>query len=400
MVAPAVMRLVYAALIMIAVVLLVTGGVSQWCGEWMRNAVDDLKLRWVARNSSCRTSGSRRTVVPEPLEDDRPVNLAETLPDVIAGKKAVICGIARDVVDRIDGTMASLHEIGRRFEDFRIVVVENDSKDGTAEALRAWAAKSDRVKAITLNLDLPAAGSFPKDVVNGAMVQSNERTKLLADLRNRYLDVALSSEFEGFDYVIVADFDMPVPWRADDIVRTIVSGRSDWDCVCANGMVPDFVTHNPQYHVDGPTRLPLPSSEEILQKANGDLATLFHDASHYDRFAFRSDEFPDGPVEMGRKKYWYEHTKNLYGALRGEAYAPLTSERLKAGEGRYGMRWIPVRSCFGSLAIYRRSALIATGARYQGDQDCEHVGLHAKMRQGETNPRGIFINPDIPACYI
>ena len=59
-----------------------------------------------------------------------------------------------------------------------------------------------------------------------------------------------------------------------------------------------------------------------------------------------------------------------------------------------GIAPVPVRSCFGGLAIYRMAIL--KGCAYTGD-DCEHVGLHSCI--ADKNRGSVAVNPLMHVSY-
>ena len=56
---------------------------------------------------------------------------------------------------------------------------------------------------------------------------------------------------------------------------------------------------------------------------------------------------------------------------------------------------LPVRSCFGGLALYKCGAFLS-GARYEGDE-CEHIAFHQQMKENGFDK--IFLNPSQIVLY-
>jgi hypothetical protein len=52
----------------------------------------------------------------------------------------MICGLARDLGAIAPLTAKRIEQIGTRFRDYGVVLVENDSIDGTQQYLTSWAA--------------------------------------------------------------------------------------------------------------------------------------------------------------------------------------------------------------------------------------------------------------------
>ena len=106
---------------------------------------------------------------------------------------------------------------------------------------------------------------------------------------------------------------------------------------------------------------------------------------YYDAFAFRSVEYPHGPLDttpyFGAQGYV---TKIMRGLQRAETAPP-----------------VKVESCFGGLAIYRGSMF--TSCNYSSvDGDCEHVHIHRCMREkanGTTEGASFWMLPAMKVVY-
>jgi hypothetical protein len=151
---------------------------------------------------------------------------------------------------------------------------------------------------------------------------NGKEIEFLAMLRNQYLkEISNNPETYTTDYdiLMVVDMDMKYGWDIRGIYNTF-SQINEWDGVCSNG----------------------------IDNAQG---------SMYDMFAFRNDEFPNN-ITTNRLYYlWYT---------------------IPRGQKFYNPRKVgllPVRSCFGGLAFYKRKYMSDCQYRSIGG-DCEHVGFH------------------------
>ena len=70
----------------------------------------------------------------------------------MAESTVVICGIARDVSKNVMATLARIERLGKMFLDYRVVIYENDSTDGTDVILKEWESQNYKVK-IIMNFD-------------------------------------------------------------------------------------------------------------------------------------------------------------------------------------------------------------------------------------------------------
>jgi len=238
---------------------------------------------------------------------------------------AVICGLARDVCKFLPWTSARIERLGGMFRQYRVIIYENDSQDGTLGYLWAWQQENPAVTILHEQLGTPRWEQIP----------DLNRAAQMAYYRNQYLKHALHA-YGNFDYLLVADMDLPDGWSYDGVANTF--GHDGWDMVGSYG-----IQHMPYA---GRRRYPV----------------------FFDVWAFR---------EVGRLEAYrlQEINPRVYG--RGE---PL----------------LPVWSCFGGLGIYRMEAL-HSGCDYDGS-DCEHVTLHREMRQRGfgrlfMNPSQIVLHP-------
>lgn len=217
--------------------------------------------------------------------------------------KIVICGITRD--NALDSAVVFKHieHIGGYFADYRVIIFENDSTDGTKAALQQWQNSNKKVKIESVDYSINKRPSI----------------KFLADARNHYLDILEGThEYDDFDMVMVIDMDMSYGVDIRGVMNSF-STINNWDAVCANG----------------------------IQSVKGRM---------YDMFSFYNDEFSRRPRD-GESKYWGETV------IKGQKHYPID----------LGM--IPVKSCFGGLAFYKRKVIDT--CRYDSpDGDCEHIHFH------------------------
>jgi hypothetical protein len=138
--------------------------------------------------------------------------------------RVVIAGVVRNAVEVLPRTIERIKRLSKLFADYRIVVYENDSVDGTSELLTAWTGGEPRV---SVRCDARGAPVSPK-------TRSKLRGDRMADYRNCYHRL-IASRFPDFDYVIVLDMDLRGGWSNDGIANTF--GCDDWDFVGSNGLI-------------------------------------------------------------------------------------------------------------------------------------------------------------------
>jgi hypothetical protein len=284
--------------------------------------------------------------------------------DEMLKHKLIITGITRDNLKEFASMVRHIEYIGSFFKDYRVVLFENDSTDGSKIALKSWQLNNPKVKIVSQDF----------------AQKKRPNIKFLAEARNYYLDAITKEEYEDFDMVMMIDMDME---NGIDIrgIEDSFSKIQDWDAVCSNGVR---------------------------------VASL--DGRMYDMFAFRSDEFPWTPsqwnklCEEDRTDKWAKNCEkkkdlpigaNVYWdtiVAQGSKIYPVNSPL------------VPVHSCFGGMAFYKRDFI--KDCRYEPvdedcrddsidnkdcyyqpvNEDCEHVSFHQCLR--EKNQGRMVMNPN------
>lgn len=262
-----------------------------------------------------------------------------------------ICGIVRDAARGLKRNIPAVRSLAARFSDFRVVMVENDSKDRTKQVLAEWMEKdSGKVFAQMDNFGL--GNSVPKaseaDGKNPFFTLA--RVGRLARLRNRYLEIVDKWTESGIfvpDYLMVIDMDI-ARFEAEAAMTSFEPGRT-WDAVCAFGY----------------------STSPKLRRR-------YHDA------------FALTPWE--------------------ERFEPQTERKIKRRSESFGRlkpqdEWIRVASGFGGVAFYRYEAV--RGLRYADpplrnddprvEAKCEHYSLCLEMI--ERGFDRIYLNPSMTLKY-
>jgi hypothetical protein len=188
-------------------------------------------------------------------------------------EKVLICGVCRDVASRLTEMTKIVEQIGSLFEDYRVLIYENDSKDRTLRVLSYWSIKNPRVTVKSEKLDNQFLDSIAINQKNGTIF----RPELIARARNKVLDMALAEEYASFPYLIWLDMDFVIPPTYEGIVEVFQSTQ-EWDAVFAYGLDPP--------------------------------------GTYWDWYAFRDATYPIGPELMG--DYWWRLNKKLALSRYGE----------------------------------------------------------------------------------
>lgn len=142
----------------------------------------------------------------------------------MARRRVAIAAVCRDVAWVLPATIRRLQRLMQLFQAARIVVYENDSRDGSQMLLQRWAAADSRVE-----LTMESLG----DPVNPKR-RCASRAVRMATYRARCQQTVLD-RCGHFDSVIVVDMDLVGGWSEDGIAHTF--GQDGWDFVGANGLI-------------------------------------------------------------------------------------------------------------------------------------------------------------------
>lgn len=128
----------------------------------------------------------------------------ETGKEIAKGKKIVFCGLARNCVNKIENNIHQLHELGKNFADYRIIILENNSDDGTKEKL--------------LNCkDIILIGE--DDEENFSQGFDESRIERLSRYRTE-VQKYVKRLYSDYDYVLILDFDVQA-WSVDGVLTSL-----------------------------------------------------------------------------------------------------------------------------------------------------------------------------------
>ena len=235
---------------------------------------------------------------PEALYPCSAENQYDYAKKVILGRQkmsestAVICGIARDISENIIATISRIERLGKMFDDYRVVIYENDSTDGTDIILREWEESNHKIKIISEKLgDKKYESSTDVD-----------RLVALANYRNNYLQEILNRTRQP-DYIIVADLDLKGGWSYEGICNSF--GHDHWSVMGSNGLL-----------------------YGLSESAKDDDGNPLMTRVYYDSLAFRRIGHPQ----------------------------PHISSEINAVNYNRGEAPFRVGSCFGGVALYKHEA--------------------------------------------
>lgn len=278
----------------------------------------------------------------EPEKEERLEQMTQYGFKQARNKTMVICTMLRDARKNMKQIITRAEKLGGMFKDYRILVVENDSKDGTREALIEWKERNPKVVVLGCGINSSEACSIKSATVKTEGHSVNrQRIEKMTKLRNIYLDF-VKRNLSHFDFMAVWDLDIIGSVYIDGVANTIgqfthPSGVPDASAICAYGIY------------------------------RWSLMEIYYDTyAHLD----------DGDDFHINEKGIHDLKKGL-----GVKY-------------RRGNPPQQVKSCFSGFTIYKISS-IRPDVEYDmsppGNVECEHVRLHRQLEKIYLNPSMIHL---------
>lgn len=257
-------------------------------------------------------------------------------------KSILIAALARDCNDSIIRNIPKIEVLRRCFKESHVVIVENDSKDGTKETLTRWKERSEGVELIMNDF---GTVTIPQKSGKTNPGTSEHRISKMAAYRNMYMEYAANASFE-FDYLVVMDIDIE-DFSVEGIVESIKNAPQDWGALFANGN------------------------------------KIFNDRmkSYYDYFAY----VPYGSKGLSMK------------------YNDMFFQPRKIGKLLRRNKYVKCVSAFGGMAVYKWE--LVKNLRYRAEKNtvcdvcevmCEHIPFNNEiMEKGAAN----YIAADMEVSY-
>lgn len=146
-------------------------------------------------------------------------------------KKVVIFGMVRDCGEALKNNIPTVETIGSYFSDYRIVVLENNSKDGTKQILLQWQNVNPKVQISINDFDESKYDKIEEDKSYFKYFQLCKLQKYY-DYRNMLLNNVEKLGFES-DFSILIDMDV-IKIDVKGVV-TSFGNEIEWDAITANG---------------------------------------------------------------------------------------------------------------------------------------------------------------------
>lgn len=210
-------------------------------------------------------------------------------------EKVLICGIVKNVSSYIKSSLKLCEMTGALFDDYRIIIYENNSTDDTKRILSSY--NELKYKIISEDIPMEKIRSESKSWAYTKITGSDHpcRIEQIANARNKVLDEINKSEYDSYTYVIWVDLDTDY-WSVEGIANAF-NIKDTWDVLYANG-------------VD-------------------------YSRSYYDFYALRMNEYAFGPEIVG-DIFWKQNDRKKF------TIKPSNNEL------------IPVVSAFGGIGIFKK----------------------------------------------
>ncbi len=147
-------------------------------------------------------------------------------------KHIIIAALARDCENSLRVNIPLLESLRTHFLSSQVVVVENDSIDGTKEILNEWRINYDKVTILSNDYE---SATIPRnsDLIINPMT-SSQRIEKMVFYRNIYLDY-INEIKQPIDLVIVIDIDV-LEISLPGLINVIKSFNDQTGAIFANGM--------------------------------------------------------------------------------------------------------------------------------------------------------------------
>lgn len=250
----------------------------------------------------------------------------------------VFTGLCINIAPKVESLIKRMEHMGSFFKDYRVVIFENDSSDGTRDLLKRWTLTNPKVHLVPCQ-ENPECKLKAKPAVHAGAFSSSRMEKM-TDYRNRSLDY-VRRHFSHFDCLGVIDLDIHGPISMDGLANSFGYWDS-WDTISAFGMNGITLSMGRPVYYDLIAYKPYSNDLNINQ-----------------------NKFHIVPIVMQTSKF------------------------------HVGMHPVKVESGFAGMALYKMS-IINTGVDYtpiDGHYQCEHITFNKNIY--DAGFQNIYMNPSM-----
>lgn len=275
--------------------------------------------------------------------------------DYMENSTIVFTGLIRDKVNNIPYYKYYFSKLGNYFKDYRVVIVENDSKDGTREKLLEWAREDPKVIILGCGVNVPKCEMKLMETYKHSITKP--RLEKMVLLRNTYLEY-IKKNLSNFDFMFIIDLDI--------IGSAYIEGISDSFYYFQKYPQIDCISCNSKFN----------------RVRNWQFNFFKPNLVYYDPFALKLRD----------------HKTIFKGDI--DDWAELIESKTDISHKKDGL--LPVSSAFAGLSICRIKSVVNSNAKYATNSDevddkkvhkeliCEHVPFYNKMKEVYLNPKLLF----------
>jgi hypothetical protein len=142
--------------------------------------------------------------------------------------------IGRDVVDELPYVLRNIERLAAVFARSYVMLVENDSSDGTPDYFSKWAESvRDKTGGKIERAELRRITPPPH-------LSGKKSLGLLSYARNVYFKALMEEQYREVDYLVAVDTDMCFAWEVDmmrdALNRLLPASGKEWDILFGNGI--------------------------------------------------------------------------------------------------------------------------------------------------------------------
>jgi hypothetical protein len=145
----------------------------------------------------------------------------------------LICGIVKNVQEKIENNIELAIKTGSNFENYKIILYENNSTDNTKNILNKYKKNN---KIVIISEDIIDLNKRENNTIWSykAVTGSDHpcRIELISNARNKLLQEINKDKYNYFTHIIILDFDSN-GWEIDGIIDSF-SKKENWDAVFAS----------------------------------------------------------------------------------------------------------------------------------------------------------------------
>jgi hypothetical protein len=251
-------------------------------------------------------------------------------------KNILIIGLIRDNERSIINLENYINFIKEYFNDYNVIILENDSKDNTRKNIIDWSQRDEKIKLIPDNYFQQFKNILKHKTGHSTDQRRIRKMSILRNILLQYIREFYNSDY--WNYLILIDFDIIGYLYIDGIIQSIgYLETRDANVITANGI---------RYKGEGKKMI------------------------YYDNFAFLNMK---NNIENKKRP----NNKHIYNNIK------ITQDLLR------------VKSAFGGAAIYKMNKILDNNFTYDyckknGKIACEHSYFNSKINKIYLNPFLVF----------